>query len=112
MDPDRVKNINDIDLSDPLHLKIIIQEWNTVESLSEQQLKVKDLFMELEEKWLRSPITDQQRAAIRLYLIEGYTQREAGDRLGMGTRAIANSVNDGINTMAAYRGSDDRQLAS
>jgi DNA-directed RNA polymerase specialized sigma24 family protein len=111
LDQKEVRNINDIDLSDPLHLRRMIEEWHTVEILSENHIKVKDLFMELEARWINSPISDLQRSAIRLYLMEGYTQREAGERLGVGTRIIANAMNEGLEIMANYGGYNDRQLA-
>ncbi len=112
IDPDKVKNIDDVDLTDPLHLRKIIEQWDTVESLSEQHLKVKDLFIELEERWVRSPLSPLHRNAIRLYLIEGYTQKEAGDRLEVGTRAIANAVTDGLLIMANYGGQRRERRAS
>jgi len=107
LDQGEVKNIDDVDLSDPLHLRRIIEEWYTVENLSEHHLKVRDLFMDLEDRWIHSSLNDQQRNAIRLYLIEGYTQREAGDLLEVGTRAIASAVNDGLKIMASYGDTHD-----
>ncbi len=111
LDPSRVRTINDVDLADPFHLRKIIEQWDTLEYLSQQHIKVKDLFIELEERWIRSPLSPLHRAAIRLYLIEGYTQKEAGDKLEVGTRAIANAVTDGLLIMAAYGGTHDRRAS-
>lgn len=102
VDQGTVRTIDDLDLSDPLHLRICIQEWNTLQSLSEQHLKVKDLFIELEEKWNKSNLTQHQKDSIRLYLIEGYTQKEAGNLLGLGIRTVAKSVEEGIGIMAEH----------
>ncbi len=97
-----VRSIEDLDLSNPLHLRICIQEWNTIQSLSEQHLKVKDLFIELEDRWNKSNLSQHQRDSIQLYLIEGYTQREAGEMLNVGIRSVAKSVEEGIELMASY----------
>ncbi len=97
-----VRSIEDLDLSNPLHLRICIQEWNTIQSLSEQHLKVKDLFIELEDRWNKSNLSHHQRDSIQLYLIEGYTQRETGEMLNVGIRSVAKSVEEGIELMASY----------
>lgn len=103
LDPNKVRSIDDIDLTNPLHLKFILQEWDTLRSLSEQHLKGVDLFIELQERWLLSPLEKHHRNAIQLYLMEGsYTQKEAGDKLGVGARAIAKSVEEGLEIMTSY----------
>lgn len=102
-----VRNINDIDLDNPLHLRICVSQWDAIETLSEQHLKVKDLFIELEDRWNNSSLTKQHKDAMNLYLIEGYTQKDAGDLLGIGTRAVAKFVDEGIELMANFnRGQD------
>lgn len=104
LDPSKVRNIDDINLTDPLHLKLILKEWDTLRSLSEQHLKGVDLFMELEERWINAPLETHHRNAIQLYLMEGgYTQKEAGDKLGVGARAIAKSVEEGLDIMTSHK---------
>lgn len=102
IDQDKVFNINDIDLDDSLHMRKCVENWDSLQTLGEQYLKIKDLYIEMEERWKNAPTTQQQRNAMILYLCQGYTQKESGEILGIGTRAVAKHVNDGIDILASY----------
>jgi hypothetical protein len=102
IDQKQVFNIEDIDLNDPLHLRKCIENWENLLILSGQYLKITDLFIELENRWDNAPINSQQRDAIELYLKQGYTQKETGEKLKIGTRAVAKAVNEGIEVLASY----------
>ncbi len=111
IDQNKVFNINDIDLNDPLHMRKCVEQWDSLSTLGDQYLKIKDLFIELEDRWDKAPTTQQQRNAISLYLCQGYTQKESGEILGIGTRAIAKHVNEGIEILAAYGDIHGRRIA-
>jgi DNA-directed RNA polymerase specialized sigma subunit len=109
---DEVFNINDIDLNDPLHMRKCVEQWDSLSTLGDQYLKIKDLYIEMEERWNKASLTKNQRNSITLYLCQGYTQKESGETLGIGTRKVAQYVNEGITILAAYGDLDGRARQS
>lgn len=104
IDQKEVRNIDDIDLNNTFHLRKMFEEWETLHSLSEHHLKVKDLFIEIEERWIESNLSPSQRDAIRMYLMEGgYTEREVGEEMGVGARTVNKLVKEGLEVIATYR---------
>lgn len=102
IDSRKVFNIDDIDLNNPLHMEKCVENWDRLETMGEQYLKIKDLFIELEHRWDHTPLSSRHRNAIDLYLKAGYTQKESGEILGIGTRKVAQYVKEGIDMLASY----------
>lgn len=105
--PQTVKNIDEVDLNDSTQMWVCVSNWDEIEQVGQDYLKVRDLFIDMKERWDRSNLSDRQRKSLKLYLMEGYTQKEVGDKLNIGSRHVADAVAEGIEIMSEYGRVDD-----
>lgn len=96
-----MRSLTDYDIGDPSKIKELLKLWESIEIVSEESEKVADLKMEIEDRWKRANLTEQQSTAIRLNLIEGYIQNEVAKQLGFKSgRWISRLIEQGVEKIA------------
>lgn len=71
---DGFSSLSDLDLSDPLLLKRVIREYQSIETLREDYSKIRDLYIEILNRYEISVLTDFERYVFGRYFIKGYLQ--------------------------------------
>lgn len=101
-----MKSVSDVDLDNPAVIKELLKSWESIETLSEdlKYTKINDLKIELEQRWSAADMTDQQRAAVRLNLVDRMIQDEVARELGFKSgRWISRLVEQGLEKIAEAR---------
>lgn len=96
-----MRSITDFDISDPATMKELLKIWESIEIIAEDSEKVTDLKMEINDRWKRAGLSEQQAQAIRLNLVEGYIQDEVAKKLGFKSgRWISRLIEQGLEKLA------------
>lgn len=99
-----MRTISDLDLDDPVMIKELLKRWESILILSEDHVKVTDLKIELEQRWKKAQLTQQQGDAIRLNLVDGVIQDEVAHMLGFKSgRWISRLIEQGLTKMSEVK---------
>lgn len=81
-------------------LRVCLSKWEIIEDLSYDYPKIRDLKIEIQQRWEQADLNDSHRAAIRFNLVEDKTQKETGRLMDTGTRWVARLVDQALERMA------------
>lgn len=96
-----MKTLTDLDLDDPVMIKELLKRWDSIIILAEEQTKVTDLKIEIEQRWNNAGLSDHQARAIRFNLVDGITQDEVAKMLGFKSgRWISRLIEQGLEKLA------------
>lgn len=96
-----ISNISDLDLNDPENLRTCFECWYLIDELSDKYLKLRDLRMELIERWNKANLTHEEQRAFLERVIEDQTQSKTGESMNTGTSWIKKMVQDSLEKMAS-----------
>ncbi len=99
----KITSIADVDLTDPEVIRECLNHWEIIKDLSYDYPKVRDLKIEIEERWRKADLSESQRQALRINLVEDQTRKATSKRMKTGTRWVTRLVDQGLQKMSEVR---------
>jgi hypothetical protein len=94
------RDLAEVDLTDVEVLRQCLSVWEVIESLSYDYPRIRDLKIELQERWDGANLNEDHKQALYLNLIQDQTLKATSKQMNTGIRWIKRIIEEGLQMMS------------